>query len=285
MKQHLLHTPEGFRDIYNGECEKKLDLEEKLYNILKTYGYHPIQTPSFEFFDIFGKEIGTTASKDLYKFFDREGNTLVLRPDITPSVARVAANYFMEEDMPVRFCYKGNTFINTGSLLGRLKECTQLGAELIGDPTADADAEMLSMVAECLLHAGLKEFQISVGHVGILQGMMEAAGFDEDEEEKLRSLIMNNNFFGVESFIEERHLADGLKQLFSVIGRIYPSAEAFQEAKAAAGRYPKIHAAMEHLEKLHSLLLLYGIDKYISFELGVIKIGRASCRERVSHQV
>ena len=104
MKQHLLHTPEGFRDIYNGECEKKLDLEEKLYNILKTYGYHPIQTPSFEFFDIFGKEIGTTASKDLYKFFDREGNTLVLRPDITPSVARVAANYFMEEDMPVRFC-------------------------------------------------------------------------------------------------------------------------------------------------------------------------------------
>ncbi len=270
MKQHLLHTPEGFRDIYNGECEKKLDLEEKLYNILKTYGYHPIQTPSFEFFDIFGKEIGTTASKDLYKFFDREGNTLVLRPDITPSVARVAANYFMEEDMPVRFCYKGNTFINTGSLLGRLKECTQLGAELIGDPTADADAEMLSMVAECLLHAGLKEFQISVGHVGILQGMMEAAGFDEDEEEKLRSLIMNNNFFGVESFIEERHLEDGLKQLFSVIGRIYPSAEAFQEAKAAARRYPKIHAAMEHLEKLHSLLLLYGIDKYISFELGVI---------------
>ena len=126
------------------------------------------------------------------------------------------------------------------------------------------------MVAECLLHAGLKEFQISVGHVGILQGMMEAAGFDEDEEEKLRSLIMNNNFFGVESFIEERHLEDGLKQLFSVIGRIYPSAEAFQEAKAAARRYPKIHAAMEHLEKLHSLLLLYGIDKYISFELGVI---------------
>ena len=94
MKQHLLHTPEGVRDIYQGECEKKLYLEDKLHNILKTYGYHPIQTPSFEFFDIFGKEVGTTKSKDLYKFFDREGNTLVLRPDITPSIARVAANYF-----------------------------------------------------------------------------------------------------------------------------------------------------------------------------------------------
>ena len=55
MKQHLLHTPEGVRDIYNGECEKKLYLEDKLYGILKTYGCRPIQTPSFEFFDIFGK--------------------------------------------------------------------------------------------------------------------------------------------------------------------------------------------------------------------------------------
>ncbi len=270
MKQHLLHTPEGVRDIYQGECEKKLYLEDKLHNILKTYGYHPIQTPSFEFFDIFGKEVGTTKSKDLYKFFDREGNTLVLRPDITPSIARVAANYFMEESMPIRFCYKGNTFINTGSLQGRLKENTQLGAELIGDNTVDADAEILSMVVECLLHAGLKEFQISVGHVGILQGMMEAAGFDEEEEDILCDLISNNNFFGVESFIEARHLDEGLKRLFGVIGRLYQSAEEFQVVRAAAGNYPKIQAAMEHLEKLQSLSLLYGIDKYISFELGVM---------------
>lgn len=270
MKQHLLHTPEGVRDIYQGECEKKLYLEDKLYKILKTYGYQPIQTPSFEYFDIFGKEIGTTKSKDLYKFFDREGNTLVLRPDITPSIARVAANYFKEDPMPIRFCYKGNTFINTGSLQGRLKENTQLGAELIGDDTPDADAEILSMVVECLLNAGLKEFQLSVGHVGILQGMMEAAGFEEEEEDIVRDLMTNNNFFGVESFIETRHLDDGLKRLFSVIGKLYQSAEEFQAAKAAAKGYPKIQAAMEHLEKLQSLALLYGIDKYISFELGVV---------------
>ena len=262
MKQHLLHTPEGVRDIYQGECEKKLYLEDKLHNILKTYGYHPIQTPSFEFFDIFGKEVGTTKSKDLYKFFDREGNTLVLRPDITPSIARVAANDFMEESMPIRFCYKGNTFINTGSLQGRLKENTQLGAELIGDNTVDADAEILSMVVECLLHAGLKEFQLSVGHVGILQGMMEAAGFDEEEEDILCDLISNNNFFGVESFIEARHLDEGLKRLFGVIGRLYQSAEEFQAVRAAAGNYPKIQAAMEHLEKLQSLALLYGMSSY-----------------------
>ena len=91
MKQSLLHTPEGVRDIYNSECAKKLVLQDNLHKLLKKYGYHAIETPTFEFFDIFGKEIGTTPSKDLYKFFDREGNTLVLRPDITPSVARCVA--------------------------------------------------------------------------------------------------------------------------------------------------------------------------------------------------
>ncbi len=269
MKQQLLHTPEGVRDIYNGECEKKLYLEGKLHGILESYGYHPIQTPSFEFFDIFGKEVGTTKSKDLYKFFDREGNTLVLRPDITPSIARFVANYYKEETMPLRFSYKGNTFINTSSLQGRLKECTQLGAELIGDNTVDADAEILSMMAECLLRAGLKEFQISVGHVGILQGMMEAAGFDGEEEETLYSLIRNNNFFGVESFIESKHLDADLKKLFSMLGRIYQSADDFQNAKKIAEKYKKVSHAMGRLEQLQSLILLYGIDKYISFELGV----------------
>ena len=55
MKKQLLHTPEGVRDIYNEECEKKLLLQSDLLGILKGYGYHPIQTPTFEFFDIFGK--------------------------------------------------------------------------------------------------------------------------------------------------------------------------------------------------------------------------------------
>lgn len=79
--EKLLHTPEGVRDIYNVECGKKLALENRLKKTLHLFGYHDIQTPTFEYFDVFRKEIGTIPSKDLYKFFDKEGNTLVLRPD------------------------------------------------------------------------------------------------------------------------------------------------------------------------------------------------------------
>lgn len=270
MKKQLLHTPEGVRDIYNEECEKKLILQDHLYKKLRQYGYHPIQTPTFEFFDIFSREIGTTPSKDLYKFFDREGNTLVLRPDITPSIARSAAKYFSEEDMPIRLCYMGNTFINNISYQGRLKESTQLGAELIGDSSADADAEIISMVIECLKTAGLKDFQLSIGHADFFRGLMEAAGLLEEQEDELRNLISNKNFFGVEEFVGTLNLSLELKQLFGMLGNLYTGSDELQEAKKYAGSYPRILAAIEYLEELHKILEVYDIKRYVSFELGII---------------
>ena len=89
--EQKLHTPEGVRDIYSRECEIKLTLQKKLNQVLHLYGYRDIQTPTFEYYDVFREEIGSTSTQELYKFFDREGNILALRPDITPSVG--AINY------------------------------------------------------------------------------------------------------------------------------------------------------------------------------------------------
>ena len=270
MKRQLLHTPEGVRDIYNDECEKKLILQDELLKVQKQYGYHPIQTPTFEFFDTFGREIGTTPSKDLYKFFDREGNTLVLRPDITPSIARCAAMYFGEENMPIRLCYMGNTFLNNNSYQGRLKESTQLGAELLGDSTVDADAEIIAMVIDCLKKAGLKEFQLSVGHAEFFRGLTDAAVLNEEQEVELHDLISNKNYFGVTEFAETLNLNDDLKALFGMLGNLYTGADELQTAKKYADAYPRILNAIERLEELHQVLKIYGIDKYVSVELGIV---------------
>ncbi len=270
MRRQLFHTPEGVRDIYNEECEKKQILQEKLEKAMERYGYHIIQTPTFEFFDIFGKEIGTTPSKDLYKFFDREGNTLVLRPDITPSIARAAAKYFGEEDMPIRLYYMGNTFINNSSYQGRLKETTQLGAEFIGDNSVDADAEIISMAVECLLTAGLKEFQLSVGHSDFFLGLIEAAGLDEDAIDELRELIANKNYFGVEEVVSNWEMDENLRLLFQMLGGYYFSIDEMAKARALAVNYPKILSAIVRLEELHKVLEVYGIDKYVSYELGMV---------------
>lgn len=270
MKNQLLHTPEGVRDIYNEECEKKLELQDRLHKALKRHGYHSIQTPTFEFFDIFGKEVGTIPSSELYKFFDREGNTLVLRPDITPSIARSAAKYFMDEDMPIRLSYMGNTFINNHSYQGRLKESTQLGAELIGDDTVDADAEMIAMAIDALKSSGLKDFQISVGHVEFFRGLMEAAGLSEEQEEVIRELIANKNFFGVEEEISDCSMNQNLKELFGMLGTIYDNASSFGEAKTYAADYPRVYKAIRRLEDLDAVLKVYDVDKYVTYEFGML---------------
>ena len=268
--QRIFHTPEGVRDIYSQECSRKQKLQEKLHRVFHQYGFEDIETPTFEYFEVFSKEVGTIPSRELYKFFDREGNTLVLRPDMTPSIARAAAKYFMDEDMPIRLCYMGNTFINNSSYQGRLKESTQLGAELIGDSTVDADAEILSMVVECLQKAGLKEFQLSVGHADFFQGLLEAAGISEEDEEELRELLANKNFFGVEEFAETLNLKAELNELFHMLGSLNVDLNDLKRAKELAASYPRILAAIHNLEELHKVLEVYGIQKYISFELGII---------------
>ena len=91
MKKDLLHTPEGVRDIYSTECAEKKVIENRLHDVCASYGYNDIQTPSIEFFDVFNKERGSVPSNEMFKLFDRYGNTLVLRPDMTPSIARATA--------------------------------------------------------------------------------------------------------------------------------------------------------------------------------------------------
>ena len=157
MSKPLVHTPEGVRDIYGEEYLRKLLVEEKLHHTLRSFGYQDIQTPTFEFSMCSAGKSAPHHPRS-YKFFDKEGNTLVLRPDFTPSMARCAAKYFMDEKLPIRFSYLGNTFTNTSSLQGKLEGGDQLGAELIQEPSVQADGEMIAMVVEALKASGLEGF-------------------------------------------------------------------------------------------------------------------------------
>ncbi|MFU0826557.1 MAG: ATP phosphoribosyltransferase regulatory subunit [Lachnoclostridium sp.] len=265
----LLHTPEGVRDIYNTECERKIELQNRLHHVMELHGFKDIQTPTFEFFDIFSKERGTVDAKDMYKFFDRDGNTLVLRPDITPSVARCVAKYYKEETFPIRLCYMGSTFINNSSYQGKLKESTQLGAELINDATPDADAEMLALIVECLLKAGLKEFQVEIGEADFFRGLIEEAGFDEEEENQLRILIEKKNMFGVEEIISSKNINADLKTVFLTLPELFGTVDKLKRARELT-KNPRALKAIERLEELYTILTAYGLEKYITFDLGML---------------
>lgn len=264
----VLHTPEGVRDIYNVECGKRLALEGRLKKVFHLYGYHDIQPPTFEYFDVFGKEIGTIPSKDLYKFFDKDGNTLALRPDITPSIARAVATLFKEEELPIRLCYTGNTFVNHSNYQGRLRETTQMGAELMGDDSVEADAEMLALVIESLLTIGLKEFQLNVGNVDFFQSLIEDACLDEEAEERVRELINNRNYFGVEEFLESIQVERSSKEAFAALNELVGGVDILVHAKNIAPNSKGV-MAIRRLEKIYDTLKLYGVEKFVNFDLSM----------------
>ncbi|MBC5744457.1 ATP phosphoribosyltransferase regulatory subunit [Lachnospiraceae bacterium MD308] len=264
----LLHTPEGVRDIINVQCGRKHALQNRILKIFHQYGYHDIQTPMFEYFDVFRKEIGTVPSRDLYKLFDKEGNTLALRPDITPSVARAAATLFADEELSIRLCYTGNTFINHSSYQGRLREVTQMGVELIGDDAVEADAEMLALVIESLLSVGLKEFQLSVGNVDFFLSLIADANLDEDARERVTSLINNRNYFGVEDYLDKIRVKRSSREAFASLNGLVGGLEVLKEAKEVALSSSGV-MAVKRLEKIYDVLKLYGMEQYITFDLSM----------------
>ena len=267
--QRIFHTPEGVRDIYSQECSRKQKLQEKLHHVFHQYGFEDIETPTFEYFEVFSKEVGTSPSRELYKFFDREGNTLVLRPDFTPSVSRACATYFNPEKEVVSLCYTGNTFINNSSFRGRLKETTQMGVERMGDDSAEADAEILAMTVECLLAAGLTEFQVSVGQVDYYKAILAQTGMSQEEEEELRELISQKNYFGVEELVKSKHMDKSLAKALSQLPQMFGSAEILEKAKVLTDN-PQALKAVARLEEIYELLKVYGYEKYVTFDFAML---------------
>ena len=269
MANKLLHTPDGVRDIYGVECTRKAAIQNRILEVFHLYGYQDIETPTFEFFDIFNESRGSVKAREMFKFFDRDNHTLVLRPDETPAIARCVTKYFTEEDMPLRLCYLERTFINNTSDQGRLKEAAQTGVELIGDDSSDADAEILAMVIRALKAAGLTEFQVELGEVDFFRGLLEEAGMDEEMEERLRELIENKNYFGVEELVMEQPIPQELKEAFLKLPELFGSLEEIQAAREFT-RNPRTLRAIDRLEEVNRILEYYDLSEYVSYDLGML---------------
>lgn len=269
MSKNLLHTPDGVRDLYGSEFSRKLAIEQEILSCMKSYGYSEIQTPTFEYLDVYSKEIGTTPTRDLYKFFDKEGNTLALRPDFTPSVARCVAKYFMEETKPIRLCYMGNTFTNASLLQGKLKEVTQMGVELINDTSVEADGEMIQLVVESLKSSGLNHFKIIIGEAEYFQGICEKAGLDEDTANELRGYITDKNYMPVCEILEQKQIPQPSKDILMKLADITSDFSNFEMARELADN-PRSLEAVDRLEKLSQVLKDNQMEDYVSFDLSMV---------------
>ena len=268
MEQKLIHTPDGVRDVYGTELRAKKNTEKKIIERFRMYGYKEIETPAFEYFDIFSNEIGTTPSRELYKFFDKEGDTLVLRPDFTPSIARCASKYFLEADEEARLCYRGRAYNNTLSLQGKLKETTQVGAELINDGSADADADVIAMVIETMKEIGFSDFTVSIGQVDFFKGLCDEAGLDDEDIAKLREQISVKNYFGAAEFLSEHNVSQKIQDLLLRSGDVLDADELNALINETDNERSK--KALLRLKEVYELMQLHELEQYVSIDLGML---------------
>ena len=269
MEQQSFHTPDGVRDIYGKECIAKKTLQDNIHRVFFRHGFSDIETPVFEYFDVFSREVGTIPSRDLYKFFDRDNNTLVLRPDFTPSVSRACVSYFSPDREIVNLCYSGSAFLSASGLQGRLSQTTQMGVEKMGDASVQADAEILAMTVECMLASGLKEFQVSIGQVDYFKALVEKAALGRKQEEELRSLISQKNSFAVEEFVRRQGIPEESAGALGMLPWMFGSVELLEKARSLTTE-PGALAAVDRLQQIYDLLCVYGYEKYITFDFGML---------------
>ena len=163
----------------------------------------------------------------------------------------------------------GSTFINHDKYQGRLKESTQLGAELMGDGSVKADVEMISMLVAALKKAGLKDFQISLGQVMFFRSLLLEADLEPELEDTLRYQISNKNSFAVEELLANTEMSQQLKDTFASLTSLAGSVEVLEKAKKLTNNERALKA-ITFLEDIYEGLKGCGCEKYVSFDLGML---------------
>lgn len=270
MSDWKLHTPDGVNDILPAECRIKKDLISTVEAVMRCAGYKETETPAYEYYDCYIGESGQISQETMFKFFDEHGRILALRPDITTSVARMAATKEAEKPKPQRYMYTGNVFRNELTEGVRQREFTQTGIELIGSYAPEADAEVISTAIEAVIAAGVNEFSVEIGQVAFFRGLTEQASLDAELTERLRDRIDSKDSVAIKRIVNKLDINDDIKELMVSLPYLFGGAEIIDKADVP-GLNKMSHEALENIRRIYELLTLYGLEEFISIDLGMLQ--------------
>lgn len=269
MRNNKLHTPVGVKDLLLNEYILKDEIVKRLSKVFKSYNYYGIESPMFEYIEVFSDEkLGSTDPNLMYKFFDRNGTTLALRSDMTPPIARIAATAYNDEPT-LKLYYIGNTFKSSQDYQGKLSEMLQAGIEYIGINSVAADAEVIALAVNSILSVGIKEFKINIGQVKFFKEILSETGLDKNMQNELQHKIAQRDYAGVEAFIENCNISEISKSFFIELPKLVGKVDVLEYAKKFTKSQEALKA-LDELKEIYELIKIYGIDEYITFDLGMI---------------
>lgn len=269
MEQDQRQIPEGVQDTLPLECYHKRRLEERIMAVFRSAGCDEVETPSYEYYDVFASGIGAVRQEKVQKFFDAKGRILVLRPDLTMPIARLCATR-LYTGHPIRLCYRGNAFGTDDAFYAEQREFTQTGVELLGVKGHQADAELIALSIEALRVAGLTDYKVELGQVEFFKGLMEDAGVYGADADQLRAYVDEKNMLGVELCLKQLGVNGKLRAIILRLINLYGGSEVFEEAYALSEN-PRCREAIDNLRTVYETLCDFGFENAISIDLGMLQ--------------
>ena len=235
---------------------------------ISRWGYHSIQTPTLEYYDSVGVA-SAILDQQLFKLLDQQGHTLVLRPDMTAPIARLVASSFKNEAYPLRLSYHTNLYRAQQREGGRPAEFQQIGVELIGDGTASADAEVIALMISALKKAGLKDFQVAIGHIGYVNALLLDVVGNEERANVLRRYLYEKNYVGYREHVKSLQLSSIDKSRLLQLLKLRGGSEKIDAAKELV-QTAEGEKAICDLAKLWEVLEGYGVTDNLKIDLNLV---------------
>jgi ATP phosphoribosyltransferase regulatory subunit len=263
--------PEGVRDLLFADAAAFRAMTAALQATWAGWGYREISLPTFEYADTLATDVGAAVDAEMYRFFDRHGRTLALRPDMTIPTARVVGTRLYDQPMPLRLAYAGSVFRYEPPRAGRQHEFTQAGVELIGAAGALADAEAVALAVAALQAVGLPDFRITVGHVGFFRGLLAALNLPERTTARLRVAVDRKAEAELAQLLAEiPGLPPLARNAVLTLPRLMGDARVLAEAEAICLNTTMMQA-LSDLTAVADLLAAHGVAERVTYDLSEVR--------------
>jgi len=260
----------GFRDLLPDEAEALRDAQESLLEEMRRWGYRHVVTPMIESIDVLEAGLSAEQRRRLFKFSDARGEVVALVGERTIPVARLVAGKLRSAALPLRLCYAGAVLSADEGRFQQRRETYQVGAELLGAPGPIADAEVIALAARCLEAAGLRRYQVDVGHAEFFQGIMEAVRLPAAVKAGVRRALAARDFVALEELLARTSLRSAEHELLLR----FPALRGGPEILEAAGglvHNRRSERALAELARVRQLLVAHGLGSVVGLDLGAIR--------------
>jgi len=264
----LAQIPPGVQCFVGNEARRRRRIEEAVLAVFEGWDYEEIIPPLFDYADVF---TGEALSAKTYSFVGRDGSVLALRPDFTSLLAKIAAGRLRDRPAPIRLYYSGEVVRYEPPRAGRQSEFFQMGLEHLGGEPRAADAEVLTIAAECLEALEVEGFVLALGHVGVFTGLLAGSGIGGARLEELRERVEAKDARGVRRALAEVDLAPEAKSALERLTTLAGGLEVLDEAAAALACCPAAAEAVGELRAVAEALGGAGLGSRVAVDLGEVR--------------